>query len=135
MFSGAFSVFATENSLGSVRFCGISHSHRRLRRVRSRKYRPFSRQDATLLRRDATVLRRDATLLRPYATVLRTFVPLAKVDLRQIAFRFLTEWIRMGDVGIASRTPHLLTGWLVKMGDEPACPGGSRCRNNSINSN
>ena len=57
----------------------------------------FSRQNATVSRRDATFLRQDATLLRQNATVLSTFANVANSDLRQIAFRFLTMGVRVGD--------------------------------------
>ena len=57
----------------------------------------FSRHDATFLRQYATVLRQDATLLLHDATFSRTFVNVAKSNLRQIAFYFLTNGIRVGD--------------------------------------
>ena len=58
----------------------------------------FSRQDASFLRQDATVSRRDATFLRHDATVLRTFGKPRKSDLRRIAFRFLTNGVRIVEV-------------------------------------
>ncbi len=55
-----------------------------------------NRPNATENRPNATVLRPNATEMRPNATLLRHFVHDAKVHLRRIAFRFLTDSVRVG---------------------------------------
>ena len=86
--------------------CVIVNPNRELCRQPTIRHSPqvasFLRRDSTFLRQYATVLRHDATLLRRDATVLRTFAPLAKVDLRRIAFDFLTVRIRVSDARSAT---------------------------------
>ena len=87
-------------------------------------------QIATLLRRDATFLRRDATLLRHDATVSSTFVKRRKSDLRQIAFRFLTDGVRVGEVETALHTQTTTTGRAGSL--SPRKPFGFVVRNDIV---
>ena len=125
MFSDVFSVLRPKTHPDEWVVCGISHSHRRLRRASSRRQRPFSRQFATVSRQDATLLRHDATLLRHKATVSRTFATHRKNDLRQIAFHVLTTGIRVGEHDVArTAAPQICSPAnfrLGKLGDDWRC--------------
>ena len=110
---GCFFGFATENSprrVGRLRYLALesSFTSSQLAKVVS-----ISCRDSTLLRRNATVSRRDATLLRHNATVSRTFATLAKVDLRRIAYDFLTTGVRVGEFLNYSRMNRSKNGCAV----------------------